>query len=128
MTTHKPGDPDQGIPADIKAWRRRDAVLYLSRQTGDAEVIAALLDTSTRCVRTVMSNLRAAGYPIPAQRRRPGGHGSLEVVSTFPSAIADILHRAAADRGESAISLTRRIITTVLNNDLVDAVLDDAGR
>lgn len=117
------------IPDDIRRWNRRRAVLHLSRITADPAAIGAILKIRTGNVATVMSSLRKEGHDIPRRSRaraRPRA-GALAVSAVISGPVADRLSRAAENRDERVNDLASRILTTVLMEDLISAVLDDGG-
>lgn len=126
MKTIIASDPGiEKIPDDIDKWPRRRAVLWLVRQTVDAPEIAGIIDTSSATVRTIMSELRKEGYDIPLVQGSKLGRSGYEIRSRLPAVLVGALNTAAADRHERPTDLARRILSTVLSNGMVDAVLDD---
>lgn len=117
--------PDE-IPADIARWPRITAVRYMARMTLDAAVIAEVIGTTPGVVRSCMSELRRAGEDIPrATARLYPRAAAMEVRAAVPPDLFRRLCNAAKRRRERPQETAKRILTAVIQHDMIDAVLDD---
>jgi len=100
---------------------RTDAVLALRAQRVSTAEIARRLEIEPK---TVTALAHSAG------RRRRATRPSEEMGRTivFPVDILDALRPHAAKRGMHVNSLARRIVETVVDEKMVDALLDDEAR
>jgi hypothetical protein len=97
---------------------RIERLTLLVRRGGEAEAIAMdplIAPASVQSIRNMCTRL---GLPL-----REGTRSSCAV--RLASAQRALLERQAARRGISADALAQRIVATVVNEQLVDAVLDD---
>lgn len=113
------------IPADIASWPRRQSVLWLSRHTSDPRVIASIIGSTYNGVSTTLSLLRRDGHDIPTMTSPRCDNVGIEVRSVVPRAVVGRLKDAAHRRETTPADLARKILLTVLADDMIDAILDD---
>jgi hypothetical protein len=102
--------PTLGYPS------RTDAVLALQ---GDG-----LCDREiARRIGIEISTVAALAHSAGRRRRRPSEEYGRTVV--FPTDVLDALKPHAAGRGISANELARRIVCTAVDEEMIDAILDD---
>lgn len=105
--------PTLGYPS------RTDAVLALRAQRMTTAQIADAIGIPDK---TVLALEHSAGRA----RRSPRPVEQLCRTVLFPTDVLDSLAKHAARRGVHVNSLARLIVETVVDEDLVDSVLDDA--
>lgn len=92
---------------------KSDAIRDLLSKGVDREEVARRLDLSKKDY----GALEASAMRVTSSRRKPG--------LNLPPHLIERARRLAARRGISVHELARRIITTVLEDNIADAVLDD---
>ena len=100
---------------------RTDAVLALRAQRASTAEIARRLAIEPK---TVTALEHSAGR----RQRAPRPAEEMGRTIVFPVDILDSLSPHAAKRGVHVNSLARRIVETVVDENMVDAVLDDEER
>jgi hypothetical protein len=128
--------PAPAVPAELG--RRR----YLTREERDAAIvelgvrgvaphmIERAIDASRGTIYRVLRDARAGGVAVPFFRTSGAPIGRPRVPArtvVVPRELLDELERPARRRGLSAVGLAREIIRAVVEDDMIDAVLDDAG-
>jgi hypothetical protein len=107
--------PTLGYPS------RTAAVQAMQRQGIADRKIAERIGINTSTVAALANSGRRADK---RQRRPAEEHGRTVL---FPVDILDALRPAAAARGITVNTLARRLVEAVIDDDLIDAVLDDGG-
>ena len=104
---------------------RTDAALALSEQgITDRRVIAARIGIDPSCVAALERSAQRRGTPrAPGFRLEPLAHDPL--AKLLPDETLTGLRRAAAPRGVSVMQLVARLLSTVVEDDLVGAILDE---
>ncbi len=99
------------------------AAVQLALDGQTADLIAARLDLSRARVRTILRAAHAAGFAVDATARAPGAAPAVHVV--IGRRVLEALAPHARARALSPDQLAQRLLATVSEGDLVNAVLDD---
>ncbi len=105
--------PCHGYPS------RSEAVIAMRRQGLSTEQIADRIGID----RNTVTALEHSALRSVKRRKRPAEEHGRTVL--FPVDILDRLRPAAARRGIAVNALARRIVETVIDDNLIDSVLDD---
>jgi transcriptional regulator len=99
---------------------RTEAIIALRRQGLNTGEIAARIGIETKTV----SALEHSALRSAKRQKRPAEEHGLTIL--FPADILDRLAPHAARRGIHVNSLVRRIVDTAIDDNMIDAILDDA--
>jgi len=97
---------------------KRAQVLMLARAGYHADYIASVIGSTPQSVKTMTSAMRREGYEIPY-------HTPAAPPLEITPAHFDRLSREAAKRGLTPMRLISRVVATILDDDLIGAILDD---
>ena len=78
-------------------------------------------------VANYMRYWRQCGFDVPTFVDAGMGALTARMVLTFPKPVVVALIRAAETRGVTAEQLVKQLVTTVVDDKLIDGVLDDAA-
>ena len=103
--------------------KRREEVAHLVRQGLTVREIAAYLRVHPGTVHHHIWRARMAGMHVPTPPRR--STAGLPIKVYLPAEVARVLHELAADRRVPVPELIEKLITTIVEDKLISAVLDD---